>query len=238
MSLRIGVDVDGVLADFRAAFRALARPQPASPSLEENSPATMPLEPARVRQLWNVIANTPNWWLQLTAYEPSQIQRLYSLGRQHGWEVFFLTKRPASAGDPVLVQTQWWLERHGFYMPAVITVPGSRGELANALRLDLVIDDQMENCAEVISSSSTKTVLMVRDGTREAATLQALATSRGIGVVHTFEEALHVMERLHELLPHRKGRLARLADWFQPRGDQHSSVPLDPRPFRTTDRAG
>jgi hypothetical protein len=228
--------VDGVLADFRAAFRALARPKPTSGGLDEHSPSTIPLEAARVRQLWNVIANTPNWWLQLTAFEPSQIQRLYSLARQRGWEVFFLTKRPRSGGDTVLVQTQWWLERQGFYMPAVITVPGSRGELANALRLDLVIDDQMENCAEVISASTTKAVLIIRDDTREAAALRALATSRGIGVVRTLEEALHVIDRLHELLPQRKGRLARLADWFQPRADQHASVPLDPRPFRAPDR--
>jgi len=231
------VDVDGVLADFRSAFRALARPQADATGMEQSSPAAAPLAPAKVRQLWGMIAHTPNWWLQLNAYEPEQIQRLYALARQHCWEVFFLTKRPKSGGDTVLVQTQWWLERHGYYMPAVVTVPGSRGELANALRLDLVVDDQMENCAEVISSSSAKAVLMVRDDTREMAVLQSLATNRGIGVVRTFEEALQVIERLQELIPHRKGRLARLTDWFQPQGDQHSNVPLDPRPFRAVDRA-
>jgi hypothetical protein len=149
--------------------------------------------------------------------------------------VFFLTKRPKSAGDTVLVQTQWWLERHGFYMPSVITVPGSRGELANALRLDLVVDDQLDNCAEVISASSAKTVLMLRDG-RDLKAIRALATDRGIGVVQTLAEALEVVQRLQDILPHRKGRLARLADWFRPKADQHSSVPLDPRPFRPPDR--
>jgi hypothetical protein len=149
--------------------------------------------------------------------------------------VFFLTKRPASAGDTVQVQTQWWLERQGFYMPSVVTVPGSRGELANALRLDLLVDDQMENCAEVISSSSAKALLMLREPGDAA--LETLATNRGIGVVRSFEEALHVMQRLQELLPQRKGRLARLTDWFQPRGEQHSSVPIDPRPFRSSGRS-
>lgn len=236
MSLRIGVDVDGVLADFRAAFRALARPDDASGDVDDTSPsADVPLAAAKVRQLWSIIAHTPNWWLQLRAYEPEQIARLYALSRQHGWEVFFLTKRPKSGGDTVLVQTQWWLERHGFYMPAVITVPGSRGELANALRLDLVVDDRLENCAEVISASSAKAVLMLRDGPDRTA-LRALATNHGIGVVQTLAEAVEVIQRLQELLPQRKGRLARLADWFRPKGDEHSSVPLDPRPFRNPDQ--
>jgi hypothetical protein len=235
VSLRIGLDVDGVLADFRSAFRALARPHAPAADIDESSPAAdLPLAPARIRQLWDVIARTPNWWLQLDAYEPEQIQHLYALARQHRWEVFFLTKRPKSGGDTVLVQTQWWLEQNGFYMPPVITVPGSRGELANALRLDLVVDDRMENCAEVISSSSAKAVLMLRDS-RDATAIRTLATSRGVGVVKTLEEAIVVIQRLHELLPQRKGRIARLSDWFRPQGDQSSSVPLDPRPFRTNE---
>lgn len=234
MSLRIGVDVDGVLADFRSAFRALARPDLVEADSEPLSPQSDgPLQPGEIRQLWAVIAHAPNWWLQLKAYEPDEISRLYALARQLRWEVFFMTKRPGSAGETVLVQTQWWLERHGFYMPAVVTVPGSRGELANALRLDLIVDDQMVNCVEVISASSSKAVLMLREA-RQAA-LGAQATSRGIGVVATFHEALGVMQGLHEILPHRKGRLARLADWFKSAEHPSSGVPMDPRPFRPPD---
>ncbi len=237
MSLRIGVDVDGVLADFRSAFRALARPEAADTDTSGLSPSTdSPLEPSEIRQLWDVIAHAPNWWLQLKAYEPDEIPRLYALARQLGWEVFFLTKRPRSAGETVLVQTQWWLERHGFYMPAVLTVPGSRGELANALRLDLIVDDQMVNCAEVISASSSKAVLMLRDARQTAVRTQA--ASRGIGVVSTFHDALGVMQRLHEILPHRKGRLARLTDWFRAGKEETAGVPLDPRPFRPPESVG
>ena len=65
-----------------------------------------------------------------------------------------MTKRPPSAGDSVQFQTQWWIERFGFYLPAVMTVPGSRGDVANGLRLDLVIDDQMINCVEVIGAGA------------------------------------------------------------------------------------
>ena len=77
-------------------------------------------------------------------------------------------------------QTQWWIERFGFYLPAVLTVPGSRGEIANGLRLDLLVDDQLINCVEVVSASPAKAVLMLRSPNRGA---RDHAINRGIGVV-------------------------------------------------------
>ena len=122
-----------------------------------------------------------------------------------------MTNRPASAGDSVQFQTQWWLERQGFYLPAVVTVPGSRGELANALRLDVLIDDLLRNCVDVVTGSAAKAILMLRD---EGVTMKEHATNRGIGVVSTLAEALPVLEQLHDEIPKRRGRLLRLADWF------------------------
>ena len=139
--------------------------------------------------------------------------------------MFFLTKRPASAGEPVQFQTQWWLELQGFYLPAVLTVPGSRGELANAMRLDLVVDDQIVNCAEVISAGPTRTLLMLRD---PDPTLAAHATDRGIGVVSSLEETLPAIQRLQEVLPTRVGKPLRLMDWFSKK-PQEESLPLNPR---------
>src|SRR3954468_5746739 len=208
MSLRIGFDVDGVLADFRAAFRAAAvrlvhghaaRAQAAS------SPKTdTPLSADDVKRVWDYVARTSNWWMELEAYEPEQIARLYRLARGAGWEVFFLTKRPPSAGDSVQFQTQWWIERCGFYLPSVMTVPGSRGEIANALRLDLLVDDQLINCVEVVSASTTKAILLQR---AQDAAERDHATSRGIGVVTTLADALGVMERLQDVAVERRGRL-------------------------------
>ena len=223
MSLRLGFDVDGVLADFRTAFEALAR-RHGLDAVDGD-----PLRAATTRdlkRLWDIVGRIENWWVSLQAYEPSEIGRLYALSRQHRWEVFFLTCRPASGGDSVLVQTQWWLERHGFYLPSVITVPGSRGELANALRLDLVVDDQLANCADVISASTTKALLMLRGSGADP--LRDQATSRGIGVVSTLAEAIAVVERLQAILPERRGRLRRLVDWFSAGGGE-GEIPSDPR---------
>ena len=232
MPLRLGFDIDGVLANFRSAFRDAAV-RIVHGDVEEfdavESPASeSPLEPDDVKRVWDHIAKTPNWWMEIDAYEPEQIARLYSLARAARWEVFFLTKRPPSAGDSVQFQTQWWIERFGFYLPSVLTVPGSRGDVANALRLDLLVDDQLINCVEVVSASPTKAILMQRTPDKTA---REHATSRGIGVVSTLADALGVVERLQDLIPQKRGRLLRLTEWFTPSVESHT-LPQNPRTVR------
>jgi hypothetical protein len=221
--LRLGIDVDGVIADFRSEFRALAERELGMAS--ENAEAD--LTKADIDRLWRAVAASPNWWLDLHAYEPDQIVRLYSRARQSRWEVFFMTSRPPSAGDSVQLQTQVWLERHGFFLPSVLTAPpGARGELARSLRLDLALDDRMVNCLEITSASNSKAVMVLRNAS--GANAREAAEARGVGVVSTFAEALDAIEHLEELLANRRGRLARLADWFQPKKDG-PVLPHDPR---------
>lgn len=226
MAIRLGIDIDGVLADFRNAFRETAREclhrEVVSDALTDNS-----LSHVDIDRVWNHIARRPNWWMTLRAYEPAAIANLYMLARSNKWEVCFLTKRPASAGDSVQFQTQWWLEQQGFYLPAVITVPGSRGDLANALRLDLAIDDQFVNCAEIIGAGPTKALLMLRDPNP---TMQQHALDRGVGVVATLAETLPILQQLHELLQTQRGRMIRLSEWFRPKTSE--TLPQNPRSTR------
>jgi hypothetical protein len=229
VALRIGIDIDGVLADFRTAFHETAvRCLRHDVDDDENLESVGPLSPTDVRKVWDHIAKAPNWWMEVPAYEPDQIARLYSQMRAGGWEIFFMTKRPPSGGDSVQFQTQWWIERFGFYLPAVMTVPGSRGDLANGLRLDLVLDDQLINCVEVVSAATTKALLVLR--TDDAAVRQQ-ASNRGIGVVSTLADAINIVERLHDVLPQKRGRLMRLAEWFTP-AEEKQTLPLNPRLVR------
>jgi hypothetical protein len=225
--LRLGVDVDGVVADFQSAFRALAeRELGLTPGDAETG-----LSKSDVDRLWRAVASTANWWLDVPAYEPDQIERLYAQARKARWEVFFMTSRPPSAGDSVQLQTQVWLERHGYFLPSVLTTPaGARGELARSVRLDLALDDRPVNCLEIISASNAKALMVLR-GPTEARAREA-AEARGIGVVSSLAEALDAVERLAELLTTRRGRLVRLADWFQAKKDG-PTLPHDPRGRRT-----
>jgi hypothetical protein len=224
--LRLGFDVDGVIADFRTAFHALAVSELGDrkgPDVEAS------LSKGDIERLWKAVARLPNWWAALPPYEPDQVARLYALSRQWRWEVFFMTSRPPSAGDAVQLQTQAWLEQHGFYLPSVLTAPaGARGELARSLRLDLVVDDHLVNCMEIVGGSNSKVLHMARLPVEEERTQQA--ESRGIGVVKTLAETLDAVERLHQVLATRQGRLLRLSDWFSPRREAEPPVlPHDPR---------
>ena len=234
--LRVGFDLDGVVADFRTAFLGVAEQvigreyilRPGSPMPELDS-----VSAADAKRVWKVISDTPNWWLTVPAYESDQIARLYALARQYRWEVSFLTTRAATAGDTVQVQSQTWLEQHGYYMPAVVTVPGSRGEIANALRLDTVVDDQYLNCLEVVGASQAKCLLILHMGD---ATLEEEATARGIGVVHDLAATLNVLVELQHLLPQNRGSFLRLSDWFGKSKEEGAILPLNPRKERPLPR--
>lgn len=234
--LRIGFDLDGVVADFRTAFldaaakllgrAAIQRPASPMPDLDAVSATD-------ARRVWKVITDTPNWWVGLAPYEPAQIARLYQLARRHRWEVSFLTSRVPTAGDSVQFQSQTWLEAHGFYMPAVVTVPGSRGEIANALRLDLIIDDQFLNCLEVVGASQAKAILMLQMGDKSLdRDLGREATDRGIGVVHRLEETIEVLLHLQHILPQKRGTVMRLAEWFHRKDPDSHVLPMNPRASR------
>jgi hypothetical protein len=234
--LRIGFDLDGVVADFRTAFLdaatqvlgrgAIQRPASPMPDLDAVSATD-------AKRVWKAICDTPNWWLTLAPYEPAQIGRLYQLARRFRWEVSFLTSRIPTAGDSVQFQSQTWLEANGFYMPAVVTVPGSRGEIANALRLDVVVDDQYLNCLEVIGASQAKAMLMLQMGDKSRdRDLGQEATDRGIGVVYRLEEGIEVLLQLQEILPQKRGTVLRLADWFSRKAPTGHVLPMNPRASR------
>ena len=227
--MRIGCDIDGVLADFRTGFFEVAA-QVLGRTRSDSADDLDAVSEADSRRVWKAITQTPNWWLGLAAYEPIEIARLYRLSREHKWEVFFMTTRAPTSGESVQFQTQWWLEQQGFYLPSVVTVPGSRGELANSLRLDLLLDDQMLNCAEAVGASKSKALLLLRtlkSNEREQ------AQSTGIGVVETLAEAVDVLEGLHELGSARRRALTKLSDWFSGRKNvQKTTLPMNPRDLR------
>ena len=234
--LRLGFDLDGVVADFRTAFLDVAAnvigrehiQKPGSPMPDLDS-----VSAADAKRVWKVIIDTPNWWLKLAAYEPGQIARLYQLARRFRWEISFLTTRIPTAGDSVQYQSQTWLEAHGFYMPAVVTVPGSRGEIANALRLDLTVDDQFLNCLEVVSASQSKAILILQmsDAERDQR-LKQQATDRGIGVVYRLQEVIDVLLQLQDILPRKRGTVMRLAEWFSSKEAPSHVLPMNPRASR------
>lgn len=147
------------------------------------------------RKLWHHVESIDNFWQTLNETEPGIVARLAAIAADRRWEVIFLTKRPQSAGATAQLQSQRWLESKGFTLPSVYVVQGSRGRIAAALHLDIVVDDRPENCLDVVVDSKARAILIWRD---DANQLPAAARRLGIGVVKTVGECLDILTHVDE----------------------------------------
>ena len=145
------------------------------------------------RRLWRHVESIDNFWETLQELEPGVIQRLASIATDRRWEVIFLTKRPETAGATAQVQSQRWLESKGFTLPSVYVVQGSRGRIAAALGLDIVVDDRPENCLDVVVDSKARAILVWREDEKH---LPVAAKRLGIGVVKTVGECLDILTQV------------------------------------------
>jgi hypothetical protein len=209
--MRIAFDLDGVLADLHQPFvQAAVRLFPeldassigapdvgASPPDEEAPRKLTPQQAARValsnRQadaVWKHLGAIENFWEGLSEIEPGAIAKLAGLADERGWEVIFITSRPKSIGRTVQRQSQRWIQHLGFPMPSLFVVHGSRGRIAEALRLDVVVDDRPENCLDVVIDSKAGAILVWRGS---ESSVPASARRMGIGVVSTVDAALSAL---------------------------------------------
>ena len=185
--LRVAFDLDGVLADMESELVRCAAALFGDGSAP-NGPAT--LSPSRQRRLWKHVRAIENFWETLGEHELGIVQRLAAITAERRWEVIFLTRRPSSAGATTQVQTQRWLQSKGFPCPSVYVVQGSRGRIADALELDVVVDDHPENCLDVIADSTARAILVWREPEQRIPTgVRRL----GIGVVGSVAECLDLL---------------------------------------------
>jgi hypothetical protein len=221
VSLRIAFDLDGVLADMESELvrqaeilfgevmtrrlqeRAADVPVMLADTADANAAdqpidATPPLVRLNMtarqqRRLWRHVESIENFWESLDELEPGAIPRLAAVAADRRWEIIFLTKRPSSAGATAQVQSQRWLEAKGFALPSVYVVQGSRGRIAAALGLDIVVDDRPENCLDVVVDSKARAILVWREEEKQ---LPATARRLGIGVVSSVTECLDILTQI------------------------------------------
>jgi hypothetical protein len=174
-----------------AAARAEAAAETAAAAPDPGKPRA--LTSRELRALWQHVGQIENFWTSLAEIEPGAVARLATLATQYRWEVIFLTQRPPSAGETGQVQTQRWLQEHGFELPSVMVMQGSRGKVADALALDAVIDDRPENCLDVTTDSTARALLIWR--LRPELLPPGIARTT-ITTVFTFSEALGKLEQL------------------------------------------
>src|SRR5437867_4865690 len=198
MKRRIEERATPVSAPFQAnsgetTLDSASTPHAVAEASADNVPPLMKtnMSSRQQRRLWRHVESIENFWQTLEEIEAGVIERLARLVHERRWEIIFLTKRPESAGATAQLQSQRWLESKGFPLPSVYVVQGSRGRIAAALGLDMVVDDRPENCLDVVVDSKARAVLVWRDDEK---LLPPAAKRLGIAVVKTVAECLDVLE--------------------------------------------
>jgi hypothetical protein len=215
--MRLGFDLDGTLADMQRALAREARllfpevdPEtlPRSTAVDETAPpsgdppdaaeaaalSSDHLTSRQQRELWKAVRARKNFWETLDEIEPGALARLFRLVTDRRWELIFLTSRPETAGDSAQAQSHRWLVAHGYPSPSVFVVHGSRGKIAAALNLDVLVDDRPENCLDVAIDSSARAILVWRGEDQVPVSARQL----GIGAVTSIGECLDLLEKLDD----------------------------------------
>jgi hypothetical protein len=229
--MRLAFDLDGTLADMQSALAREARrlfpgidpatlPRSAAPGTDATdaaAPRTQDEAPSPLsighlsarqqRELWNAVCDQENWWETLDEIEPGSLARLYRVVRDRRWELMFVTSRPETRGDTAQTQSYRWLAAQGYETPSVFVVHGSRGKIASALALDVLVDDRPENCLDVAIDSSARAILVWRG---EESKVPASARQLGIGSVTSIHECLDILESLDADEPDQSGLVDRL----------------------------
>ena len=165
--LRIGIDCDGVLADFKFAYTTeMQRLYPDVPGLVHNTSQMLGWEvtlwPGVTQEMrkatWKFVTNSRDWWLTLAPLANfAERQAITLLTQRH--DVFIITARRDTKGYPVSHQTWRWLGNHGIHGVSVI-VTEQKGLVAHALDLDFFLDDKPSNCEEVNEATNSCKVFL------------------------------------------------------------------------------
>lgn len=150
--LTIGMDIDGVLADFVPQFAALATQMTGKKvgtvaTCWDWYKADWGITVEEEKAIWGHITDNPSFWGGLGPMPEGfeGIEKLNTLRMDH--RIYYITTRPATAK----YFTELWLQRMGAETPTVI-LTSQKGKVCQGLGVDIFVDDKPENCLEVYRS--------------------------------------------------------------------------------------
>lgn len=150
--LRIGFDIDGVLANFVQGYEDLI----IEITQKNLFPEHRPLPPVwdwpqyygytneEIREVWKQIDEHPFFWSRLGVLSGARHLPLVANGSH---DVYFITHR--TRGLDVKRQTERWLLAHGVVTPTVLLAEESKGGIVAGLGLDYFIEDRLDNAVEI-----------------------------------------------------------------------------------------
>ena len=171
--MRIGFDVDGVLASFTPAYQALVIKHAGGVNLfhpnDDKHPPCWDWPEHRgykkgvMQAVWKDIKTSHAFWLSLSETPDCSTLRMVVLDLLRHHDVYFITSRPGSTAK---WQTEQWLILHlGIERPTVL-ISIEKGLCAKALNLDCYIDDNLDNVNDVSQQTHPQTGALSMPSTR------------------------------------------------------------------------
>lgn len=160
--MRIGFDLDGVLANFvqryqtdivRLTAHDLFQPGDIEDPPTWNWPELRGYTAAEMSMVWKHIKGSPVFWASLTALPGAYDLELVIRAIEDSNDVYYVTSR---LGATAKRQSELWVEAHLNYdnmaYPTVI-VSSEKGDIAKALKLDVFVEDNRDNAYDVAAKS-------------------------------------------------------------------------------------
>lgn len=163
----VGVDVDGILADFNTGYIQLLgkiAPEVKFPPVGDTYPDTWNYHLAagvtkeQNRKSWDWIRDDKRFWFELNPYEGAVQFLVWLKGFSRNNDVYFITNR---SGSTAKFQTERWLHKAGYPEPTVL-LSQFKATTCNALEVDYYVDDKNENCKDVWTNARKTKCYMLR----------------------------------------------------------------------------
>lgn len=154
----IGLDIDGVVADFLSAFLKLLETR-----LGNGPIATETIRSFNFKD-HPLLTEEVVWkCMEEVSYDPAFWENLSSLISLEDWsrleelsrnaKLVFVTHRHVRETYSIHEVSSNWLRRHGISRPVVYFTQEPKGKLIQDLGVRLFMDDRYENCQEVAENS-------------------------------------------------------------------------------------
>ena len=181
--MKIGVDVDGVLADFNRAYIAkvkevlgidLTSVSASYPDIWDYHLVHLTAEQAE--EVDRRIGASDSFWKELQIIDMDArvaMSHLADLADQ-GHDIYFITSR--KKGKKLKEQTELWLRRRGFNFPTVLLTKTAADKAAviGGLKLDMFVDDNVDNVNEVAKANPNTRVYMIQRSWNKGAKLEGV----------------------------------------------------------------
>lgn len=161
--MKIGIDVDGVLADFISAYQTLIIKATGrnlfQPGDIDNPPCwdwpeMRGYEKVEMDNVWALIMSDPNFWFGLHPLKDAATLAMHwdEIDEEH--EVSFITNRP---GLNVRKQTEEWLSyflaAHDSLPHVIVVGKNAKGDVCKHMGLDIYVDDAYDNAVDVVQKA-------------------------------------------------------------------------------------